>query len=272
MKNSKFNQLFYHLISLPKGISSNYIPLHWFNARVNFGDHLNLYLINKLTNRKPFWINPNYWPTENYLMIGSLAQKANRSSIIWGSGFVSQDSKVTTPKKIISVRGPKTRQKFLDNNIDCPQIYGDPALLMPKLYTPSYSTSFKLGVIAHYVDKDLPIIKEISQHPSIKIIDIENPNIEDFIENLNECELIVSSSLHGLILSDAYRKPSIWVQFSSNVKGDGFKFFDYFSSVDREPFPPINIRNKDDIISLIKPKDFTPISFDPDRYIKTFPL
>ena len=56
----------------------------------------------------------------------------------------------------------------------------------------------------------------------------------DFINKLCECEFILSSSLHGIILSDADHIPNMWIKLSDKVLGDGFKFRDYFRSVGKK--------------------------------------
>jgi pyruvyltransferase len=51
-----------------------------------------------------------------------------------------------------------------------------------------------------------------------------------FINELASCDYILSSSLHGLILSDAYGIPNKWISISNNLSGREFKFKDYYST------------------------------------------
>lgn len=51
---------------------------------------------------------------------------------------------------------------------------------------------------------------------------------------MKSCKKILSSSLHGLIVSDAYNIPNRMIKFSNKINGDGTNFTDYFLSVKRE--------------------------------------
>ena len=60
------------------------------------------------------------------------------------------------------------------------------------------------------------------------------------IDEICSCNYIISSSLHGLILADAYGIPNLWISVSDKVKGVDCKFADYFSGVGREFVSPMN--------------------------------
>ena len=48
---------------------------------------------------------------------------------------------------------------------------------------------------------------------------------------VKSCDLIVSSSLHGLICADAYGVPNEWIQLSDDLIGGNFKFRDHMLSL-----------------------------------------
>ena len=214
--------------------------------RGNFGDVLNPYLVNLINpnlnifhtlGKIPLLMKAGKFlgliPKENYIFIGSTLHLLDEDSIICGAGFISEEEKCRRkPKKIISVRGLLTRQKFLEAGIDCPKIYGDPALLLPKFYKPKSKKKYELGIIPHYVDRKNIFLKEFLGRGDVKLINVLG-NVEDVIEDIFSCKKIASSSLHGLIVADAYGIPSTWLEFSDKVIGRGFKFKDYFLSVGR---------------------------------------
>lgn len=45
------------------------------------------------------------------------------------------------------------------------------------------------------------------------------------------CDIIISSSLHGIVFAHSYGKKALWIEISKNVIGDGYKFYDYYSSL-----------------------------------------
>lgn len=231
----------------------------WMNYQ-NWGDALNPLLIQQISGKKPVLVTRGTIVPENrpvYAVIGSILdnivnQCSNIHLIIWGTGFISQKGHLNIPpSQICAVRGPLTRKILIKQGLDCPEIYGDPAILYPKFYKPKLFKKYKLGIIPHYVDKNNPILNEIHNYPDILIIDIQD-GIKNVVDKICSCQKIASSSLHGIIAADAYGIPSTWIQLSNTVIGDGFKFFDYFHSVGRnheKPFILDNIHMVDDIYS-----------------------
>jgi pyruvyltransferase len=156
--------------------------------------------------------------------------------IICGSGFIQEDMPVEKPNQILSVRGPYTRKKYLDAGIDCPEHYGDLGLLLRYIIPPpsTICKKYKVGFIPHYIDKDLPVVQQ-ARDKGWKIINIEQRTTPNkFVEELHECEMILSSSLHGIIFADSYGIPAYHTILSNKVCGGDFKFRDYYASVGRE--------------------------------------
>ena len=222
------------------------------NRHYNWGDDLNYLFLRKVIKQETLFYNWNifscFLQVDNYLCIGSIIEsRSNEHSIIWGAGCISKDKPFMKPKKVLAVRGPLTRKRLLEAGVECPEIYGDPALLLPLYYKSVRKKKYKIGVIPHYVDKNCKIVDELRLE-GIKIIDVQNyVNFTDVIDEVNECELVLSSSLHGLILSDAYGIPNIWVEFSQNIIGDRFKFYDYLLSVGRNNTHTISLNSIKDI-------------------------
>ena len=163
---------------------------------------------------------------------------------MWGSGLISNKSRpVFPPRAILAVRGPLTRQRLESLGISTPAVYGDPALLLPKFYQAKSKKKYKIGIIPHLIDKHhLDLRKPLPD--TMNIIDIQEKDIQLFIDRVNECEYILSSSLHGMIIADAFRIPSVRVIFTRNPIGGDFKFHDYCLSVNRKAFKAVDLSRK----------------------------
>lgn len=243
---------------------------YWFNKIVNAGDLVTPYLLKNLFKVNYEWVDSKSNGIK-YMSTGSIIRKADSNTIVWGSGSIASSlNLINVSPKILAVRGPLTRELILKNKIDCPEVYGDPALLLPMIYSPTVAKKYKLGVVPHYVDRESDFIKYCRHNKDIKVIDVQNRNIEDFINQILECEIIMSSSLHGLIIADSYRIPSVWIELSKKVIGNGFKFKDYYASIGRDingpNFP--NRNNFKDIISDIN----TQFNIDVNLLLKMSPF
>lgn len=208
---------------------------YWFSTNINnVGDWITPYLVNKICNinlKKS--TNPLLSTSTVLLSTGSIMRLSNYNTIIWGSGIRDIDQHVNKPKLVRSVRGPLTRKRLIELGIECPVIYGDPALLLPLLYTPkSLPKKYKLGIIPH-ISQYEKITQIYSKYQDIQIIDFRTNNIESTIDNIVLCDKICSSGLHGIILSNAYDIPVTWIKFDNNIQGDDTKFYDYFFSIGR---------------------------------------
>ncbi|MCF0236076.1 MAG: polysaccharide pyruvyl transferase family protein [Bacteroidaceae bacterium] len=181
----------------------------------------------------------------SYSLIGSVAQAAGPSTIVWGSGILGEQyaQQLQRPQRICSVRGPLTRQIYLDQGIECPAIYGDPALLLPRFYQPQTKKKrYRIGIIAHIYDETNPALMHLRNSEDIAFISMrDSDHWQQVVDQINACELIASSSLHGIIIADAYGVPNGWVELSNRVLGKGFKFRDYFLSVGRPCTEPLQL-------------------------------
>jgi tetratricopeptide (TPR) repeat protein len=219
------------------------VTLHWSISpvvRENWGDKLNPHLVELLTGRPVHHAHHvrKSDPEPIQSVIGSHLANANGRTIVWGTGFIAAGDRVReAPSRICAVRGPISRQMLLDQGIDCPPCYGDPALLFPLFYRPPARKQYKLGLIRHVRDQPITAIPPLPE--GIIEIDI-NGELLHVIDQIAACRRIASSSLHGIIAAHAYGVPAMWLKLGDNLLGDGTKFRDYYASTgtwDVEPVP-----------------------------------
>ena len=235
---------------------SAYFEINGKLRKENWGDDINYWFLREIV-EDPIISYDNSLLTRKthrpyVLGIGSLLTLFSiDNSIVWGTGVLSTTDKIKgTPKEVRAVRGPLSRARLLAAGIECPEIYGDPALLLPRYYTPKVSKRYKLGIIPHYKDMHNPLLEKLKNDKDVLIIAIRDyGHWLDFIDNINQCNAIISSSLHGLIVSEAYGIPNLWVKFNEKHNGDDIKFHDFFLSIghDRSVFILKNETTKKDI-------------------------
>ena len=231
--------------------SSNLRTNYNINPKKNWGDILSQYLLEHYSGKK---LNKNdvfYFDDAAYMLdkngkivgIGSSMKYVRPDDYVWGTGCIDEYHIGDKPKKVYSVRGPLTRDILLKRGWNVPEVYGDPALLFPQIYNPTIDKKYKIGLIPHCVDFfSLDGLKAINhmEDMGIKIINV-TAGINEFIDQLKECELIISSSLHGLIAADAYGIPNYRVKLSSLIHGGDFKYKDHYASVKREHYEPLQL-------------------------------
>jgi len=220
----------------------------------NFGDAVNIRFFNLLTNEQHRCSCVHDLTKLHFVCTGSIMNCVNNMSIIYGTGFIDENAPLggyrfgwsenynkvlSKPKNIISVRGPKTRNKLLKMDIECPKNYGDPLILFPLVYNNLNINKKvgKVGIIPHYTDKNSEnvklLYKNLKEHYTVELIDIMvGTNYKKFIDQILECDYIISSALHGIMMGLVYKKKTILVEFSKNVAGELFKFNDFFESLD----------------------------------------
>jgi len=219
------------------------IKLHWYDGERNFGDMLSPILFNGLgIEYKKAKINDS----GKLLAIGSIIYASRENDVLWGTGTM-RDKDFIAPKglKVLAVRGPKTREKIKGVNV--PEIYGDPAILIPDIYKPKNIERHEIGFIPHYVDQNNP---ELIKDKNRFIIDVKQDPLKT-IDEICSCDMIVSSSLHGIIIAEAYGIDAVWIKLSDKLIGGSFKFNDYFLGSGREE----QIASKIDNLKVLpKPK------------------
>lgn len=219
----------------------------------NWGDDLNYYFIKEITNRPIVIYNRSCLAMRlnlnNFLVIGStIDMLCKKNTKVWGAGIINNMEGIKIkPKKIYAVRGPLSREILLSRNIECPEIYGDPALLLPLYYRPTISKRYKYGIISHVSNENYLRTMTLDntaifERNDVLIISMKNyNNWQDIIDKICSCKAILSASLHGLIVAEAYNIPNVWIEFGSPLIGDHFKFHDFFLSIKHDRLNPMRI-------------------------------
>lgn len=229
------------------------VKLHWASSKPNFGDCLSP-LICEAVSGKPV----EYSPINRCDLVstGSLLQRLkekfwNIKVNVWGSGFI-EDCTIHKSKHIFhAVRGKKSASLLSNKNVHA---FGDPGLLCSELVPKTGNRIYDYGIVPHYKDQDTETLGHLSNLiPNAKIINVFDPPLK-VISEIQQCNFILSSSLHGLVTADAFEIPNQWIELSDKIRGGGWKFKDYYSvfDIDEPVCLPITKNTKE--LELIKSK------------------
>lgn len=242
------------------------IKICYTNA-LNLGDAINPIIIERVFDSNP--VHSNEWNCDitgigsglrrffvlkeskpmQYNLKRIVMNTLNRKPlIIWSAGFLATPSDNEMPirpnLKVASVRGALSKQhieKIIGTDLDCS--VGDAGILASKLLQHKrIEKKYRLGIIPHRKEKDAPLVRDLQLlFPDSVIIDIEPDDPIKGLEEIAQCENVLSSSLHGLIFADSFRIPNKHIIISDKLSGDGFKFDDYYSAYSMKD-KPIDLR------------------------------
>lgn len=176
------------------------------------------------------------------ISVGSIMRVIKSGDTVLGSGVMRGTDKFPMANQVrfLAVRGAWSRDILIESGGNVPKVYGDPALLLPLMYKPEIERTHTVGLIPHYIDRrelTPAVARKLAKGDDYRIIDVFD-EWQSFVDQVLACDRIVSSSLHGLIIAEAYGKPVEWVELSNRVIGNGFKFKDYLTGTGRKPQNP----------------------------------
>lgn len=230
------------------------IKAYWWDYFPNFGDLLTLELL------------PHYGlaPTLHHgagielCGVGSLLEQlpADFDGAVWGTGKIAEDSSTPLPNaQFLAVRGELTRDA-----LELPETtpLGDPGLLVSR-WIPRRRRRFTAGIVPHYTQLNDPWVRDLASQlgGDSTIIDVRSSPTQT-IQQITACDIILSTSLHGVVVADSYGIPTLWDIPRESLKGGDFKFRDYESATTpgrsrRVPFDTIT--SLQTAASLAEPAD-----------------
>ena len=206
---------------------------YWWKEVPNFGDALAPLLLEHFADVKV------EWGTISHSQIASVGSILEHIPPLWdglivGSGRIMENSRLHIQQmrsgitaKILSLRGPLTAR-----GISGSYALGDPGILADELVG-IQDKKWDLGIIPHFSDKTLEqkFRTLVPVKHSIKVIHPSDDPL-NVLRDIGSCHRIVTSSLHGMIVADAFGIPRR-VEYSPTLSKDGgdFKFRDYSASI-----------------------------------------
>lgn len=219
------------------------LRLFWWNDKPNFGDRISRDIVAHVSGRDVEWA-----PVEEceLFAVGSIVHLARQAYIhpketrpwIWGSGCIKPiRQEFLRNVNIAALRGPISEEclKMRVNR------YGDPALLLPEVLGEEIERTEKVGIVPHFSKIGAVEAKAGELPADVQIIVVRDEDHLEVVRQIARCRLVFSSSLHGLIVADAFGVPSVWLDPTGNHRFARFKFYDYAASVGRGLSRPIGL-------------------------------
>lgn len=245
--------------------------LYYFVKQPNFGDLLNENIFRKLSNIE---VQPSKPKDCEVVAIGSLLESflvspreitkliMNRFKprvLVWGTGFIKEEAGrqfYFRRLDVRAVRGYYSLERLKSSNavlLANEVAVADPGLLASMLIDTNHiEKKYALGIIPHYVDADSPLLNKITVKNSIVLDITQRPEI--LLKQIAECENIISSAMHGLIVADSLGIPNVRMILGNKITGGNYKFNDYYSAFNISSHNVINLKERsftdDDLQSI----------------------
>lgn len=189
---------------------------------INFGDYLSRVIVERLLAERALERGEEVARRARLFAIGSVLHFATDGDTIWGSGVngkIAEESYHFQTLDVRAVRGPKTAEFLRRRGIAVPDVFGDPALLLPDLFGDRFQPRPAGGPIF------IPNLNDYGTFdcPIPLVSPLRGWNY--VVEHILGAELVLSSSLHGIIIAEAFGIPALYVRLSEREAL--FKYEDY---------------------------------------------
>lgn len=228
----------------------------------NFGDHLSKIIVGNILARHGRNLDDETGRTARLLAIGSIMHFARDGDVIWGSGVngkVAEDLFTARRLDIRAVRGPLTAAFLRKRGFSVPDIYGDPGFLTARLFAGRFQrTSVKDHVF-------IPNLHDQTLSANMENVVSPCRGWNAVLDEVMKSRLVLASSLHGLIVAEAFGIPARYVRLSETETL--FKYEDYFLGTGRENFTFAR-----SIGEALEMGGMEPPRLDAERLLSAFPL
>lgn len=256
----------------------NKINLNWWHIKYNqniqnFGDMLSPVIFDYMCKFYGLDKNAQLSKTKHFYGVGSILFFENQDATVWGTGCAKDldrnftnffHQKCMRKLDVRAVRGPHTRDVLMKFGIRCPEIYGDPAMLMPLIYSPNVIQQKEILVLTNMKDS-----LRISNSKDIIVSNVVTYNWKSIIDLIASSRLVISSSLHGIIVSESYGIPAILLRPKTDT--NLFKYEDYYLGTSRNNFIVVDSIEEGMRIDVSK-LEMPNVSQIQDRLIQSFPM
>jgi Polysaccharide pyruvyl transferase len=202
----------------------------WRGEKTNFGDELNNWLIPK--------IFPGLFDDDNstiFLAIGSVIfdfHPPGSRKIVFGAGYGGYTPlpKFDETWRFYCVRGPRTAAAC---GLSADMVAGDTAILVNQ-YRAGSKQPAGVAFMPHYDSVERGNWQAACELAGVRYIDPRAP-VEDVLDAIQGCEVLIAEAMHGAIVADALRVP--WIPVLPVHASHRMKWRDWAEALDLELKP-----------------------------------
>jgi pyruvyltransferase len=236
----------------------------------NFGDLLGPVIVAGMLRR--IGVPDDRAPRRRLLTVGSVLHLARPGDVVWGTGRNGRepdDAHCTDGLDVRAVRGPRTRDWLIARGVHVPEVFGDPALLLPHVRPdlvelaagPPRGTLF----VPHIDDPRstrLGRLGRLGRRRHVRVLSPRAP-VEQVLATIVTSEFVVATSLHAVIVAEAFGVPARSIVNTSEPE---WKFDDHFAGTGRPDHH--RAANLDEALALGGER---PPAWDPTPLLDAFP-
>jgi pyruvyltransferase len=192
------------------------------------------------------------------MSVGSVLHLASSGAVVWGSGVNGKMPRDDIPNDldIRAVRGPRTAEALRAKGYAPPEVFGDPALLLP-LLRPDLAAKRRLWDVAV-----VPNLNDRAAYGGRRVLNPRLP-LRWCLHQITASRLVVGSSLHGVIVAEAFGVPARLIRSQHE---DELKYRDYYEATGRPDF-----QSAGSVPEAIELGGEAAPVFDPSPLIDAFP-
>lgn len=289
--------------------------MNWMRGRRfgNMGDLFGPIIVAAHTGQ-PVQFTPSTSMRQRLISVGTIGQKQRLGRVdIWGAGFGgTQESGFAVPRGFRHphltrfmphlLRGPFSATLLRESGYAVPDVYGDPAMLLPRLWPgQSIAKRWELGVVIHLSEIEhrsptagarpdflrYAIPEELRGAVTVinTVVERGVDPVRQRVEDILACRRILSTSLHALVIAEAYGIPCAGFDIHAGVSGRfhaedhgvpiDHRMRDFYAGVGR---PEVLLYRRErhlptdweDACRFID-RHWQPLSYDSSRLLEAFP-
>lgn len=217
----------------------------------NFGDLLGPILVRELVTRLGLG---RARARRRLLAVGSVLHLARPGDVVWGAGRNAKAGEAAGDLDVRAVRGPRTAEAY-------PGVVagGDPALLLAGL-RPEF-------VVPRERRQGVAIVPNLNELAAVRdrrgVVNPRSP-LRHVLRRIAGSELVVGSSLHGIVVAEALGVPARAVR---SIAEPALKYEDHYLATGRDPAAAI----AHSVAEAIERGGAPPPVWDPEPLLAAFP-